>query len=142
MTEAGSRIRAMSKTARNPLVYWLPILVLAVGVALFAAIALSIGRGVGEISREAAKEFPGDQVESLMAFVESDRRTLAERNRAVWALGQLGDKRALPLLRKLYTGRECQHDKYLCQHELRKAITACSGGFNAAAWVWRRSDRR
>jgi hypothetical protein len=128
--------------SRNPLLYWLPILGLGVGVALFAAIALSIGSGVGEISREAGREFSGDQVEALMAFVESDRHPLAERNRAVWALGQLGDKRALPLLRKLYTGRECQHDKYLCQHELRKAINGCSGGFNAAAWVWRGSSRR
>jgi len=61
-----------------------------------------------------------------------------KRNHAIWALGQLGDKRALPSLEKLYTGEPCDHSKYVCQYELKKAIKLCRGGLNITAWTWRR----
>jgi len=43
-------------------------------------------------------------------------------NHAFWALGQLGDKRALPFLRKLLTGEPCDHETNLCQGEIQEAI--------------------
>jgi len=53
--------------------------------------------------------------------VGDETNSLEERNTAVWALGQIGDKKALEVLKKSYTGEPCDHTKYLCQHELEKA---------------------
>ncbi len=103
----------------------------------FVMICWSIRSSVKEISAEATRQYPGDRIEALIAYVNSDDHSLRQRNRAVWALGRIGDKRALPLLAKSYTGRPCDHDKLLCQRELQKAIRLCKGGPNAAAWLSR-----
>jgi hypothetical protein len=78
------------------------------------------------------QEHPGDRVEALMAYASSQDHTLRERNRAVWALGLIGDKRALPLLEKYRTGRPCDHNTTLCQGEIGKAISKCKG--NTGKW--------
>ena len=102
---------------------WLAILVVALLlVAGFAAVTWSIQSGIHNASELALREHPGDRVEALMAFVESDEHSWSERNRAVWALGQLRDPRALPVLERYYTGEPCDHARMLCQHELSKAI--------------------
>ncbi|MHC4298134.1 MAG: HEAT repeat domain-containing protein, partial [Planctomycetota bacterium] len=86
-------------------------------LAAFVCLCLSIRSGVRRSSALAMQEHPGDRVEALMAYVSSQDHTLRERNRAVWALGLIGDKRALPLLEKYRTGRPCDHDTTLCQGE-------------------------
>jgi hypothetical protein len=96
-----------------------------------------IGSGVHAASEAALLERPGERVPALMAYIESPTHTLRARNRAVWALGQLGDARALPVLEKHFTGRECEHGRALCQHELRKAIRLCHGATNMSAFIWR-----
>jgi hypothetical protein len=112
-----------------------------IGLVLIAALVLRsgwiIGSGVHAASEAALLEQPGDRVLRLIAYVESPTHTLRERNRAVWALGQLGDARALPVLEKHFTGRDCDHDRGLCQDELRKAIRLCRGATNMTAFVWR-----
>jgi hypothetical protein len=111
------------------------------GLVLIAALWLGsiwfIGSGVHAASEAALLGQPGDRVLALMAYVESPNHTLRERNRAVWALGQLGDARALPLLETHFTGTDCDHGRALCQHELRKAIRLCRGATNIAAFVSR-----
>ena len=101
------------------------------GLVLIAALWLgsswAIGSGVRAASDAALLEQPGDRVLALMAYVDSPKHTLRERNRAVWALGRLGDARALPALERHVTGRDCEHDRALCQYELRKAIRLCRG---------------
>ena len=94
-----------------------------------------IRSGVKKISAEATQQYPGDRVEALVAYVKSEDHSLRQRNLAVWALGQIGDKRALPVLNQFYTGAPCDHDHYLCQGELKKAIKLCEGRFNATAWL-------
>ena len=96
---------------------------------------LSIRAGVKEISAEATKQYPGDMIEALIMYVKSEDHSLRQRNRAVWALGQIGDKRALPVLKQFYTGGPCDHDSRLCKGELQKAIKLCQGSFNATAWL-------
>lgn len=104
---------------------------------LFAGTAWLIGSGVHAATEAAVRDQPGDRVSALMAYVESPKHPLRTRNRAVWALGQLGDARALPVLEKQLAGEECDHDHRLCQHELRKAIRLCRGATNLSAWLWR-----
>ena len=95
----------------------------------------SIGSSVKQISAQAAQEYSGDRVEALIAYMQSEKHSLRERNRAVWALGRISDRRALSVLEKFYMGEACDHNKYLCQHELKKAINLCKGGLNLCSWV-------
>jgi HEAT repeat protein len=119
----------MARARFRELLKWWPVaLACAIGVlaAGLAFIGWSIRAGVAENAALAQHEFPGDRVEALIAYVDSDRHLFRERNHAVWALGQIGDSRALPVLLKHYTGAECQHDRFLCQRELKKAIEGCA----------------
>lgn len=111
-------------------------------MAGYVAASLIIGSGVRAVSAASLREHPGDRVAALMAYADSPKHTLRERNRAVWALGQLGDSRALPLLEKNYTGGPCDHDRALCQYELKKAIRLCRGRTNLSAFLWRRGSLR
>ncbi len=101
----------------------------------FVMICFSIRSGVKEISAEATQLYPGDRVEALITYVNSEDHSLRKRNLAVWALGQIGDKRALPVLTESYTGGPCDHDSRLCQRELQKAIKLCKGSLNATLWL-------
>jgi hypothetical protein len=111
---------------------------LTVVVAIYVGIGVWIGNDVRQVSRTAQSRSTGAPVTALCTLVTDDDVGYELRNRAVWALGQLGDRAALPVLEPLYTGDECRHDSALCQHELRKAIMACRGGVNVTALVWRR----
>jgi len=134
----------VKKLTSRDVTRWWPVAVAgAIGVLVVGLSLLlwTIRSGIAEDVARAQREFPGDRVEALLALVESERHPFSQRNRAVWALGQIGDPRALPVLRKHYTGAECQHDKFLCQYELKKAIDLCA----SPGWVarvtgrWRRS---
>ncbi len=110
---------------------------LAFVLIIFGWACWSIRLSVKEISAEARREYSGDRVEALITYVQSEKHSLRDRNRAVWALGQLGDESALPVLEKFYSDEPCDHDRYLCQHELKKAIDLCKGSLNLCAWVSR-----
>jgi hypothetical protein len=112
-------------------------LVVIVLLGAFVAVGVSIGSGVRDASAAAVDEYGGDRVDALMAVVDSPKHSLRERNRAVWALGQLGDARALPTLERYHTGAPCDHARFICQHELDKAIRACHGSTNVSAFLWR-----
>ena len=101
----------------------------------FLCICFSIRSSAKEISAMAVREFPGDRIVALMTYVDSKNYGLRQRNRAVWALGQIGDERALTTLEKFCTGGPCDHESRLCQGELQKAIKLCKGSLNATAWL-------
>jgi hypothetical protein len=111
---------------------------LALVCAFYFAIGTWIGNDVREVTRAAQARFAGAPVTALCALVTAEDVGFELRNRAVWALGQLGDPAALPVLEPLYTGAACRHDCALCQNELHKAINGCRGGFNITSLVWRR----
>lgn len=99
-----------------------------------------IGYGVEERCRLAQEKYDGDCVEALIAYLDDEDNGFRSRNSAVWALGQLGDVRALPTLKGYYTevppGRGSL-DGMISQYELEKAIRLIDGGFNATAFFWR-----
>jgi len=118
--------------------------VLAVGVSiffLFFIITCSwIGYEVKNQCREATGQYGGRCLESLISLLNDDHQSFRARNRAIWALGQLGDPQALPVLNQYYTGvipaRE-PLNQMISQYELKKAVNLASGGFNLGAIVWR-----
>ena len=117
------------------------LLVCVVGIIL---LSLWIELGVKKVCAEAAQKYPGDKVEALMMSVETeehgyDAHRYSVNNHAFWALGQLGDKRALPFLKKLSTGQPCDHETNICQGEIKEAIDKLEkNGFNLPAFLFRR----
>jgi hypothetical protein len=122
---------------------WWPVVVagmLMAVVVAFVSLVWIIQAGAHDRARAIRSSYPGDEVEALVQAVQDEHRPLRDRNRDVWALGQLRDARALPVLRRHYTGGECQHDRFLCQYELKKAIDLCSGKTTAPKWLQKVSD--
>lgn len=81
-----------------------------------------------------------DCVEALIVLLQDESRGFSARNSAIWALGQLGDHRALPILQGYYTGNIPDReplDKVISQYELKKAINLAGGGANLTAIFWR-----
>jgi hypothetical protein len=117
----------MASPARVP---WWKIALCLLGILVLAALGLegSIRWSAYRVSVLAADRFPGDRVQALMAQVECTSCPLKLRQDAVWALGQLGDARAVPVLRAYLTGHPCNHSKELCQYELQKAIRHLENG--------------
>ncbi len=119
------------------------LVVLLACVVVIILLSLSIELGVKKICRMATQKYPGDKVEALMMFVETKENSYRAHlyranNHAFWALAQLGDKRALPFLRKLSTGEPCDHETNLCQGEIKEAIHKLErNGFNLPKFLWR-----
>lgn len=106
----------------------------------FLLVVNQISASVKNTCEFAQKKYGEDCVDSLILSLDDEKNSYKERNHAIWALGQLGDSRALPTLKKYYTGsipnREPLDDG-ISQHELKKAINLLDGGVNLGAWAWR-----
>ena len=122
----------VSATLRN-LVLGVSAVLLLFVIAGYAAVFASIHGDVTDAGRSAMTRYPGDRVQALSTLVDCQTCSLDERNRAVWALGQLRDARALPTLMKYYTRQKCNHASDLCQHELQKAVEAIQREY--PAWL-------
>lgn len=106
----------------------------------YGIICLIIFSDVKSISDYSRNEFEGDAVEATITLIKSDKYNYEMKNDAVWALGQIGDKRALPTLKELITGKSCEKpcpkNTYICQYELEKAIKYCKGAFSVTKWMY------
>lgn len=79
------------------------------------------------MSETAQATQPGNQIDSLVAYLQSSEPALDDKNRAIWLLGELRDPRALPALEALDRGEPCNHAPFVCQYELRKAVDKIQG---------------
>lgn len=99
-----------------------------------------IGYEAKNLCQNARWQYGGDCVEALIAQLDDGNQGYRARNHAIWALGQFGDSRALPVLQKYYTGNIPDREPLggtISQYELKKAINLASGGVNITAWAWR-----
>jgi hypothetical protein len=115
--------------------------VVVIGAAVLWLTMHWISSDVRAACHGARQEFQGDCVEALVAYANSDQHTFEERNQAIWALGEIGDKRALPALEKMLRTEKlcpspCNVRICMCQYSIEKAIRLCKG-LNIARWVWR-----
>ncbi|BBB49130.1 hypothetical protein [Pelolinea submarina] len=119
---------------------YLAILGISLFVMLFVVSSSWIGYNVKNECASAISHYGGDCVEALSAQLLDESLDYGTRNSTTWALGEVGDLRALPVLESLYTGiipaREPWNDS-LSQYELKKAIKLIKGGFNLTHWAWR-----
>lgn len=110
--------------------------VLAIGAfsffILFVASCTWIEMYVEENCKEAVSVYGGECVVALSAEVTDEQASFHDRNDAVWSLGQIGDKRAIPVLESLQNGDETQtkYNTQLSQYELEKAVRLLHSGFN------------
>lgn len=132
----------MFKKKRNLLVFLTVFLLVAITSISYTFFV--IYRGVKSNCLEAKKEFKKDCVYSLIEVVKSKDKPFRKRNSAIWALGQIADKKALPFLNELNNSlsrqEKCQFDQNLCQYEIKKAIKWCNEG-NLTNWMYRNRDR-
>lgn len=114
-------------------------------LAIFIASYLSIYSGVKNDCLTAKAEYGDDCVDALTQLVQDEEKSFWERNSAVWALGQLADKRSLSFLKEtivLLSEGKCDHDQHLCRRELEKAIkwsekgSATSWMYQGRGWIW------
>jgi hypothetical protein len=117
---------------------------LIIGISIFILFFIVscswIGYEVKDICQEAKTEYGKDCIGSLIDLLQDKNRGFKLRNDAIWALGQLGDKRALPILQQYYTGKVPAREplgKTISQYELKKAINLTSGGVNITSFIWR-----
>lgn len=129
----------MKKKAVFLSILFLSVLVLALFICSF----FLIYKDVKAVCLKARHEYQEDCVGSLIKYIESDRNSSRARNSAIWALGQLADKKALLFLYKLSESlpeqKKCSYDNHLCKYEVQKAIKWCEGG-NATSWMYRNKD--
>lgn len=84
-----------------------------------------IGQGIKERISTAKQQYSGIAEEALISYLEDTTHSPRERTDvAVWTLGQIRSQKALPILKKLYTGQPCDHNTGLCQYEIHKAIVS------------------
>jgi hypothetical protein len=75
----------------------------------------------------------------MINILDSEQSSIKEKNNAVYVLGQLADKKALPKLQSLYSGvpqNKEPLDTVLSQYEIEKAIKWCENG-NATSWMYK-----
>ena len=127
--------------------YLKKIILCGAGLGLFLFLLLffvttkQIGAGVDNICDTAKSRYEGTCVDALMKYLDDEQNSFDTRNSAVWALGQLGDPKALHSLEKYYDAgfksKKCKRSETLCQYELYKAVKLLNGGLNISAFVWR-----
>jgi hypothetical protein len=87
------------------------------------------GYGIKERINIAKKQYSGIAEDALIAYLLDTTNSPQNRsNVAIWTLGQIRSKKALPILHELYKndpeGNTCfgRHKTVLCQYEIHKAI--------------------
>ncbi len=114
---------------------------LSIFTLFFVVTCVWIGFDVKRQCRDAKSEYGQEKcVDALVTLLNDENRGFSARNSAVWALGQLGDSKALPVLESYYTGNIPEKEplnEVISQYELKKAINLTSGGTNLTAIFWR-----
>ena len=116
----------------------------AIGISIFLLFFFIgcawIGYEAKTLCQNAKWEYGGDCVEALITQLKDEHQGFRTRNHAIWALGQLGDPRALSVLESYYTGNIPDReplDEMVSQYELKKAVDLAKGGTNITAFIWR-----
>ena len=97
----------------------------------FLAIYIWIDIDVKKNIKIAQEKYTGKAEDALIAYLLDTTNTPHNRTKvAIWTLGQIQSKKAIPVLENLYKndpeGKTCygKHDSVLCQYEIYKALNA------------------
>jgi hypothetical protein len=118
-------------------VAFLAILVLF--VTAYGLLSWQRYKAIRTVCAKAQAEHPGSRIEALVSSLNSTEVSLEEKNRIVWVLGECRDESALPVLRSLYHSETCDHSRFVCQREIRKALRKIDGD-TPNPYFWQRID--
>lgn len=97
----------------------------------FIAIYIWIDFDVKKNIKTAKDKYSGKAEDALIAYLLDTTNSPQDRSSiAIWTLGQIESKKALPILKDFYKddpdGKTCygKHDSVLCQYEIYKAMNA------------------
>jgi len=111
------------RTDYRKVLRWSALAVLTLVLLVAGTAWAMIEWGIHSAQKSAAAQFPGrDSSQALIDLVNCENCAMEQRNRAVWTLGQIREQRALAALHKHFYDGPCNHSKFICQHELRKAL--------------------
>jgi HEAT repeat protein len=130
----------MEGTSLKRIIFYLFTFALLVFLIVFLFTVAKINSDVRDQCQYSQEKYGGDCVDALINVLNDEDNNFETRNSAIWALGQLGDKRALPELEKYYTGdipSEESLSQVISQYELQKAIKLAGGSLNITAPFWR-----
>jgi hypothetical protein len=123
---------------------------LKIGLIGLAVTGLVAGWGFGVIYKETRAVCLGAKLryevscqESLMEMINDPDVSFRDRNRAVWALGQMAEESSLSFLESLQkreglVGGEL--NKGLSRYEVDKAIKWCKEG-NVTSWMYKNRNK-
>lgn len=108
-------------------------LVTSIFIIGFSITTHSIYTSVATTCMEAMSNYKNkDCVEALLIQLDSNKYSAREKNKFIWTLGQLADKKALPALENIYytgvTNNKEPLEEVISQYELKKAIKWCKKG--------------
>lgn len=110
---------------------------LFVVLLVLLADGLLIGSNLRQFSRNAQSQFPGNRVEALISLVKCQSCNRRDRDNAVWALGQLDDQRALPVLESCRGEESCGLlDRETLQIALRHLRREDNNRSESFLWRW------
>ena len=136
----GSKPRGRFSPAR--IAVGLALLCLVVFASAFAWSLGTIYDRVESIRNLAGERYGGDKVFALLSLAGDEQAPFKLRNEACWALGQLGDARALPVLQKLDTDEDqakpWNGDGAIVQYTVEKAIRQINSDFSLTRWMYSR----
>lgn len=128
----------MKRTKKIFLISFFAVLIFGITVIIYSFWV--IYQDTKTLCLKAQEEYKENCVNSLIKLVQSENKTFKEKNSAIWALGQMADKKALPFLyeldKSLPEQEKCGFDDYLCKYEVQKAIKWCERG-NVTNWMYR-----
>ncbi|MBU2515570.1 hypothetical protein KJ966_29990 [bacterium] len=117
---------------------WLKIsigLALSIFLILLFSSTFFVEYRVQKACKTATSIYPGDKIQALINTAKSQVGCDEEKSRALWALGQLGAKQALPYLLESYNGIK---ETDICVYEAQFAIEKIQKDqFNLPGFLWR-----
>ncbi|MGB8489778.1 MAG: HEAT repeat domain-containing protein [Bacteroidales bacterium] len=100
-------------------------------ICFIISVRTYIGLGIKERINIAKQQYSGMAEDALITYLSDTTHAPGDRSDvAIWTLGQIRSKKALPILKKLYKndpeGKTCKyrHNTVLCQYEIHKAIVS------------------
>ena len=110
-------------------------LLFTIFIILLLIVTYNIENQVQETCKMAVSIYPGDKIHALINVSKNQSSCTKDKTRALWALGQLGDRKALPYLVENFDGIE---ETDICIYEAQFAIEKIQDeSFNLPGFLWR-----
>lgn len=111
----------------------------AMVLLFFIGSLVFIQHDVKQICAEAKQAYQLDCVDSLVSYASSEEHSYRKRNKAIWALGQIADRDAVPFLmslsRQVEKKKRYDLNEELSAYEINKALRWCTQG-SSVSWMY------